>query len=62
MAEDPIDNDEYCHLHYSHSTSILIMQIPLILALTTFLGVMAYPGQVDTVSAAPIPLGHFVVY
>ena len=61
MAEDSVDSDEYCHLHHSHPTSIPIMQIPLVLAVTAFLGVMAYPGHANTVSTAPIFLGHLVV-
>jgi hypothetical protein len=62
MAEDSIDSDEYCHLHHSHPTSIPIMQIPLVLAITALLGVMAYPGNANTVSTAPMLLGNFVVY
>ena len=61
MAEDPFDIDEYCHLHHSYSTSILIMQYSLILAFAAAIDVMAYPGHADTVSTAPILLGRFVV-
>ena len=63
MAVDSIiDSDEYCHLHHSHPTSIQIMQIPLVLAITAFLGVMAYPRHADTVSTTPMLLAHFVFY
>ena len=61
MAEGSDYNNENCHIHYSPSTNIFIMQIPLILAVTAILGAMAYPGHVNTVRTASVLYEHLVV-